>query len=109
MPLRISGTSGCPRRGLTQTYQIQKYVTQNYERLSEEAAQGRGEHSIALASLLGCAKESYTIFQKNLHLHYLVLFPHLKLDHTKNFLQKIENVIQRSPVLSTYCYSDTLP
>lgn len=52
------GTSGCTNDGvIMKTSQVDVFASINFENLSQEMAQGRGEHLASLATLLGVPAE----------------------------------------------------
>lgn len=57
-----SGTSGCKSGKVAMDSRTQEFVASNMDALSQEAAQGRGEHLDTLAELLNIAdKESFKL------------------------------------------------
>jgi len=53
-----SGTSGCTNDGvIMNTSQVDVFASINFENLTQEMAQGRGEHLTSLATLLGVPAE----------------------------------------------------
>jgi hypothetical protein len=53
-----SGTSGCTNDGtIMSQYKVDVFAAANYERLSQEMAQGGGEHLASLAELMGITEE----------------------------------------------------
>lgn len=53
-----SGTSGCTNDGvIVQNEEVNVFTGINFENLSQEMAQGSGEHLVSLASLLGVPAE----------------------------------------------------
>ena len=49
-----SGTSGCTNDGIVMAeHKVNVFVTVNFDNLSQEMAQGRGEHLSSLATLMG--------------------------------------------------------
>jgi len=63
------GTSGCKDWDYAKHQRIQ-YLETQWTFLSEEASQGKGENLIALAQLMGCAKERQAQFAVLLQHHY---------------------------------------
>lgn len=58
-----SGTSGCTNDGVIMAEQkITVFASLNFENLSQEMAQGRGEHLASLATLLGIPQEHHPEF-----------------------------------------------
>ena len=57
------GTSGCTNDGVVmKTSQVDMFASLNFENLSEDMAQGRGEHLASLATLLGVPAEQQAEF-----------------------------------------------
>ena len=53
-----TGTSGCTNDGVIMAeHQVNVFATINFENLSQEMAQGRGEHLASLATLMGVPVE----------------------------------------------------
>ena len=58
-----SGTSGCTNDGsVWAEHKVTMFAEINFENLSQEMAQGRGEHLASLATLLGVPAEHHTEF-----------------------------------------------
>jgi len=58
-----TGTSGCTNDGkVWAEYKVTMFAEINFENLSQEMAQGRGEHLASLATLLGVPAEHHTEF-----------------------------------------------
>ncbi len=58
-----SGTSGCTNDGtIMSQYKAPVFAELNFENLSQEMAQGRGEHLASLATLLGVPTEQQPAF-----------------------------------------------
>ena len=58
-----SGTSGCNVDGAVVIEKKQEvFVAVNFDNLSEQMAQGKGEHLAAFGSLMGCSKEQLADF-----------------------------------------------
>ena len=58
-----SGTSGCSNDGvLWADKKVEAFVATNYDDLVQEMAQGRGEHLVSLAALMGVQSEHHTEF-----------------------------------------------
>ena len=58
-----SGTSGCTNDGsVWAEHKVTMFAAINFENLSQEMAQGRGEHLASLATLLGVPAEHHTEF-----------------------------------------------
>lgn len=58
-----SGTSGCTNDGQVMADQrTNMFAAMNFENLSQEMAQGKGEHLASLATLMGIPAEQHTAF-----------------------------------------------
>jgi hypothetical protein len=58
-----SGTSGCTNDGQVMADQrTTMFAAMNFENLSQEMAQGKGEHLASLATLMGIPAEQHTAF-----------------------------------------------
>ena len=58
-----SGTSGCTNDGkIMAKYKTTVFVSHNFENLSQEMAQGQGEHLASLATLMGVPVEQQEAF-----------------------------------------------
>ena len=74
-------------------------MTQSYPYLSEEAAQGKGEHLEILAQLMGCPQEEQALFQSLTQQHYAELFQLQKIE-AKPFLGSLRTVLANQVALS---------
>lgn len=74
-PLAISsGTSGCTNDGVMWSeHKVTMFAAINFEDLSQEMAQGTGEHLASLATLLGVPAEQQTEFFAMTQERYLAL------------------------------------
>lgn len=58
-----TGTSGCTNNGqIVKNEQVNVFASINFENLSQEMAQGQGEHLASLATLLGISAEDQPAF-----------------------------------------------
>ena len=58
-----SGTSGCTNDGqIMAEHKVNVFAASNYENLSQEMAQGQGEHLASLATLMGVPAEDQPAF-----------------------------------------------
>ena len=58
-----SGTSGCKVDGAVQADQkTEVFIAVNFENLSEQMSQGKGEHLAAYGTLMGCPTEKISTF-----------------------------------------------
>jgi len=69
-----SGTSGCTNDGtIMSQYKAEIFAAANYESLSQEMAQGGGEHLASLAELMGVPEESRPEFYAHAQTRYASL------------------------------------
>src|SRR2546422_2293998 len=69
-----SGTSGCTNDGsVWAEHKVTMFAEINFENLSQEMAQGRGEHLASLATLMGVPAERQTEFFAMTQERYLAL------------------------------------
>ena len=62
-----SGTSGCTNDGkIMSEYKTTVFASLNFDALSAEMAQGRGEHLASLATLMGVPEERHPVFHPRL-------------------------------------------
>ena len=74
-PLGISsGTSGCTNDGtILASEKINVFATVNFDNISQEMAQGQGEHLTSLATLMGIPEENHQVFFAFTQEHYTTL------------------------------------
>lgn len=98
-----SGTSGCTEEGLVKAGREKVlYVEANYRSLSKELAAGQGEFASALASVMGCKKESVPAFLSFSQARYEKLFPGADATPVQ-MLETLEGEIASDPTLSKSC------
>ncbi len=69
-----SGTSGCTNNGkIVKEEQATVFASLNFENLSQEMAQGRGEHLVSLATLMGVPPDLQSEFFSLAQDHYLTM------------------------------------
>ncbi|BBH51995.1 DUF3015 family protein [Fluviispira sanaruensis] len=85
-----SGTSNCVEsRSKTASVEQEVFITVNLSSLSKEAAQGTGEHLIALANVFGCPNEQFSKFsQMNYNKIYETNEPNTVL---QNYLREVNS------------------
>ncbi|WP_186645403.1 DUF3015 family protein [Fluviispira vulneris] len=85
-----SGTSNCVEsRTKTASVEQEVFITVNLSSLSKEAAQGSGEHLVALAKVFGCPNEQFSKFsQINYSKIYETNEPNLVL---QNYLREVNS------------------
>ena len=72
-----SGTLGCENWDFVKNNRMQ-YLDMAWNKLSEEVAQGKGEHITALSGMYGCNGEYQQTFESLLYGNYLHLFLEMK-------------------------------
>ena len=72
-----SGTLGCENWDFVRNNRVQ-YLDLAWNKLSEEVAQGKGEHITALSNMYGCNGEYQQTFESLLYGNYLHLFLEMK-------------------------------
>ena len=72
-----SGTLGCENRDFVKSNRMQ-YLDMAWNKLSEEVAQGKGEHITALSNIYGCNGEYKQTFESLLYGNYPHLFLEMK-------------------------------
>lgn len=55
-----SGTSGCYKPSIRAEAEQEMFVTENFDTLAMEMAQGKGEYLESFAALMGCEKEAFS-------------------------------------------------
>ena len=98
-----SGTSGCNADSTVKTEKEQEvFVAVNLENISQEMAQGNGEHLRALATLMGCSTGVYGEFAGMTQDKYEVLFPAADTS-TLNLLSGLKREMSANPTLAGGC------
>lgn len=98
-----SGTSGCNADSTVKTEKEQEvFVAVNLENISQEMAQGNGEHLRALATLMGCSTSVYGEFAGMTQDKYEVLFPAADTS-TLNLLSGLKREMSANPTLAGGC------
>ena len=72
-----SGSLGCENWDVVKNNRVQ-YLDVAWNKLSEEAAQGKGEHIVALSQMYGCQGEYKHTFESLLYGNYHHLFSEMK-------------------------------
>ena len=116
---RSSNTSGCGKAHPSDDFyrpsrmEMQRFIEDNHEIVSEETARGRGPHLRALARLAGCA-EAPERFARILREHHNILFPNpdnekdslpVRLGSAEAVTNGIFRLSVESPLLSSSCGS----
>lgn len=98
-----SGTSGCNADSTVKVEREQEvFVAVNLENISQEMAQGNGEHLRALATLMGCSTNVYSDFAGLTQQKYGSLFPAADTS-TLDLLSGLKREMAANPTLSGAC------
>ena len=98
-----SGTSGCDKDAVILNEKEQEvFVAANLANLSQQMAQGDGEHLRALATLMGCSTSVYTDFAGMTQAKYDALFPVVETG-TPELLSGLKREMSAHPTLSAAC------
>jgi len=98
-----TGTSGCNQSDSVQNEKVQEdFVAVNYEKLSEEMAQGHGQYVSALAELMGCSAAAHTDFAQLSQSKYETLFSTPEMD-AHAMLGSLKGEMAKDAVLSSSC------
>ena len=99
-----SGTSNCAGAGgyASQDAQEHMYVETNRAAITQEMAQGSGEHLNALANMLGCEKASNATFATAMKKNYKTVASKKDADQ---MLNSVKTVISSDAALAQSCKS----
>jgi hypothetical protein len=96
-----TGTSGCSQDGIvSREHETAVYAQATIENLSQEMAQGQGEHLASLATLLGVPSELHAAFFQVTQANYATLFPTEQTD-AGAMLTALKAVLSADPVLAS--------
>lgn len=96
-----TGTSGCSQDGIvSREHETAVYAQATIENLSQEMAQGQGEHLASLATLMGVPAELHAAFFRLTQQHYATLFPSEQNDATA-MLVALKTLLAADPVLAS--------
>ena len=105
-PFGIStGTLGCTNDGIVKNEEkVNVFASANIESLSQEMAQGRGEHLASLASLMGVPSEHQGAFFTMTQEKYTSIF---KTEQTSSMemLVSLSSEMSAHPILASYTAS----
>lgn len=98
-----SGTSNCAGSGGIAKNDVEQkvFVSSNFESLSQEAAQGSGEHLNALAGVLGCGASDVTHFSRMMKSN----FKTLDRSSPEKFLENVKSNVRHDSSLAKSCSS----
>jgi len=98
-----SGTSGCNKDSVVKKEHEQKlFVAANLDNLSQEMAQGQGEHVTALAGLMGCPSTVQGAFAKMSQEKYGQIFTTADAQPLA-VLAGLKQEMNREPALAASC------
>ncbi len=95
-----SGTSGCTNDGQVMAEQKTNMFAQlNFDNLSQEMAQGKGEHLASLATLMGISDEQHAVFFALTQERYTAL---VQAGETSSvaLVKALNEAVGKSPVLA---------
>ena len=95
-----SGTSGCTNDGQVMADQrTNVFAHMNFDNLSQEMAQGKGEHLASLATLMGIPAEQHTDFFALTQERYTAM---VEAGETSSvaFVKALNDAVGKSPVLA---------
>lgn len=96
-----TGTSGCSQDGIvSREHETAVYAQATIENLSQEMAQGQGEHLASLASLMGVPADLQPVFFQLTQQHYATLFPSEQNDAAQ-MLTALKTILAADPVLAS--------
>ncbi len=96
-----TGTSGCSQDGIvSREHETAVYAQATIENLSQEMAQGQGEHLASLATLMGVPADLHAAFFQLTQQHYATLFPTAANDAAQ-MLAALKTVLAADPVLAS--------
>ena len=98
-----SGTSECTSDGVIRSERAREaFAEANFESLTQEMAQGEGEHLRAFASLMGCSAESFNDFGHLTQRQYTRIVPRDAITPVE-LIDAVQQSIASDPVLSRSC------
>lgn len=98
-----SGTSNCGGSGGIASNETEKnlYVFSNHDVLTQEMAQGGGEHLNAFSALMGCNEASSALFARAMKQNYRKIAS----DSPEQLLENVKSTVSSDPVLKQACNS----
>ena len=99
-----SGTSGCTNDGqVWAEHKVGVFASMNFENLSQEMAQGHGEHLTSLATLMGVPAERQEAFLSMTQERYTTLIQEGEASPAA-FVKALNDAIAKNPVLAQVSY-----
>ncbi len=100
-----TGTLGCTQDGVVKNDQkVDVFASANLDNLSQEMAQGQGEHLASLASLLGVPAEHQSEFFALTQTKYTAIFP-TEQTTSNEMLVSLNGEMSTHPTLSSFTSS----
>lgn len=94
-----SGTSNCASDGVAVIEKEKDmFVATNYQQLTREIAQGKGETLVSYAKMVGCEPKA---FGKNLQKNYATTYS--KISSAEGLASNVEKQISNDPALASAC------
>ena len=95
-----SGTSGCTNDGQVWADQkVTMFALLNFENLTQEMAQGRGEHLVSLATLMGVPEDQHSEFLSMAQERYILLVQGGE-NSSASLVKALNDAIAKNPVLA---------
>lgn len=95
-----SGTSGCTNDGQVWADQkVTMFALLNFENLTQEMAQGKGEHLVSLASLMGVPEDQHGVFLSMAQERYTSLMQEGE-NSSAALVKALNDAIAKNPVLA---------
>ena len=80
-----------------------QFISQEYDYIAEEAAQGQGEHLLVLAEWVGCPLAIRSKFSTTMQARYASLFAETSREQPDEFLKKLKEMVALTPTLKQTC------
>ncbi len=99
-----SGTAGCnPDSQVSLDRKKEVYVVSNFEYLSEEMSQGKGEYLASYAKLFGCSATAVDSFSRMTQANYEKIFADNSA--ATDVIRQTEHILNENPTISNSCAS----
>lgn len=97
-----TGTMGCAQHSFAQKdVKAVEYVVSNYEPLTIEMAEGRGEYVEGLAQAMGCDASAYEAFGRMTQQQYQAIMPGKTAP--AQLFKNVQEQVKRTPALAGRC------
>lgn len=109
---RITNTSGCQRSHESDGFYKPNlsFLGEEWDQITEQASQGKGEYLEILASFAGCPEEVIPIFSQQLQKNYHELFDPSDLPkeaHVHQVWEEIIDMVGSSSTLNQVCFPES--